>query len=43
MCKIYTECTSTLTYNRENFMMWQPLQLDTFLEKFGISEGTNKV
>ncbi len=32
--KIYTECTSTLSYNRDNFMMWQPLPLDTFLEKF---------
>ena len=34
--KIYTECSSTLNYNRDNFMMWQPLHLDTFLEKFGI-------
>lgn len=35
--KIYTECSSTLSYNsRDNFMMWQPLPLDTFLEKFGI-------
>jgi hypothetical protein len=33
--KIYTECTSTLSYNRENLMMFQPLPLDTFLEKFG--------
>jgi hypothetical protein len=33
--KIYTECSSTLNYNRDNFMMWQPLPLDTFLEKFG--------
>ena len=31
--KIYTECTSTLSYNRDNFMEWQPLSLDTFLEK----------
>ena len=41
--KIYTECTSTLSYNRENFMMWEPLPLDTFLEKFGVSEDTNNV
>ena len=34
--KIYTECSSTLNYNRDNFMMWQPLHLDTFLAKFGI-------
>ena len=34
--KIYTECSSTLNYNSDNFMMWQPLSLDTFLEKFGI-------
>lgn len=34
--KIYTECNSTLSYNRENFMMWYPLPLNTFLEKFGM-------
>ena len=34
--KIYTECSSTLNYNSNNFMMWQPLPLDIFLEKFGI-------
>jgi len=34
--KIYTECSSTLSYNRDNFMMWQPLPLNTFLEKFGV-------
>ena len=33
--QIYTECSSTLSYNRNNFMMFQPLPLDTFLEKFG--------
>ena len=33
--QIYTECSSTLSYNRNNFMMFQPLSLDTFLEKFG--------
>ena len=34
--KIYTECISTLSYNnRDNLMMWYPLSLDTFLEKFG--------
>ena len=35
--KIYTECSSTLSYNKDHFMMWQPLPLDTFLEKFGVS------
>ena len=34
--KIYTECSSTLNYNTYNFMMWQRLPLDTFLEKFGV-------
>ena len=35
--KIYTECSSTLdNHNKDNFMMWYPLSLNTFLEKFGI-------
>ena len=35
--KIYTECSSTLdNYNKDNFMMWYPLHLDAFLEKFGV-------
>jgi hypothetical protein len=35
--KIYTECSSTLdNYNKDNFMMWYPLPLDAFLEKFGV-------
>ena len=34
--KIYTECSSTLSYYRDNCMMWQRLSLDTFLEKFGV-------
>jgi hypothetical protein len=33
--KVYTECTSTLNENRHNFMTWQPLSVDTFLEKIG--------
>jgi len=33
--KIYSEYSSTLSYNSDNFMMWQPLPLDTFLKKFG--------
>lgn len=28
--KIYTECSSTLDFNLNNFMMWQPLSLDDF-------------
>ncbi len=35
--KIYTQCCSTLNYNKDIFMMWQPLSLDTFLEKIGVS------
>jgi hypothetical protein len=34
--KIYTECISTLSYNSDNFMMWHPLSLDVFLEKFSV-------
>jgi hypothetical protein len=34
--KIYTECSSTLSNNKETFMEWHPLSLDTFLEKFSI-------
>ena len=34
--KIYTKCSSTLSYNRDNFMMWQPMPLNTFLEQFGV-------
>lgn len=34
--KIYIECSSTLSYNKDNFMMWQPMPLDTFLEKFRV-------
>jgi hypothetical protein len=32
----YTECSSTISYGKDNFMMWQPFPLDTFLEKFGV-------
>ena len=34
--KIYTECISTLSCNRDNFMTWYPMSLYTFLEKFGV-------
>lgn len=34
--KIYTECISTLSYNKDKFIMWYPLDLDTFLKKFGV-------
>ena len=34
--KIYSECSSTLSYKRHTFMMWYPINLDTFLEKFGV-------
>ena len=35
--KFYTECSSTLNNdNKENFMEWYPMSVNTFLEKFGI-------
>lgn len=34
--KFYTECSSTLDYNRDNFMMWHSVPLNTFLEKFSV-------
>ena len=34
--KFFTECCTTLSKNRDNFMMWRPLSLDTFLEKFSV-------
>jgi hypothetical protein len=34
--KIYTECCSTLNKNNETFMMWYPITLDVFLEKFSL-------
>jgi len=35
--KIYTECSSTFNKdNKENFMMWYPISLHIFLEKFSI-------
>jgi hypothetical protein len=33
--KYYTECSNTLSYNRENCMMWYPMPMNLFLEKFG--------
>ncbi len=30
----YTECSST--YGKGNFLMWYPLSLNLFLEKFGV-------
>jgi len=35
--KIYTECGSTLDIsNKDSFMMWQPVPLNLFLEKFNV-------
>jgi hypothetical protein len=34
--KIYIECSSTLSNNKNNFMMWNQLSLDTFLTKFNV-------
>jgi hypothetical protein len=35
--KVYVECSSTLDlYNKEKFMDWYPMSLNTFLEKFNI-------
>ena len=38
--KIYTEGISTLSYNRDKFMTWYPLSLDTFLEKLSVSHDS---
>jgi hypothetical protein len=32
--KYYTECSST--YGEEIFLMWFPISLELFLEKFGV-------
>jgi len=34
--KIYTECISTQDRDCEDFIMWYPISLDIFLEKFNI-------
>jgi hypothetical protein len=34
--KVYTECTSTLDIEKQNFMMWHTISLNQFLEKFDI-------
>jgi hypothetical protein len=34
--KVYTECTSTLDLAKHDFMMWYPISLKQFLEKFEI-------
>ena len=34
--KMYTECSSTLSSKTNKFMMWQPLPLPIFVEKFGV-------
>jgi hypothetical protein len=35
--QIYTECSSTLDpYNKENFLIWHPMSLEQFLEKFNV-------
>ena len=35
--QIYTECSSTLNaYNKERFLMWHPMSLNTFLEIFNV-------
>jgi hypothetical protein len=35
--KIYTEYSSTLNkYNKDNLMMWYPISLNVFLEKFNV-------
>lgn len=35
--KIYTEVSSTLSNNIDNFMMWHPLSLEIFLKNFDIN------
>ena len=34
--KVYTECTNTLDIEKQNFMIWQKIALNQFLEKFDI-------
>ena len=35
--QVYTECSVTLSkYDKDNFITWQPISSQTFLEKFGI-------
>jgi len=34
--QIYTECSSTLNKDKENFTTWYPLSLNTFLDNFSI-------
>ena len=35
--KVYTECSDTLSkYDKDNFMAWTPLSLNTFLERFSV-------
>lgn len=33
---VYTECSSTLNKNTDNYMTWYPLPLSTFLEVFNV-------
>lgn len=34
--QVYTECSSTHDIdNKGHFMMWYPMSLDSFLQKFG--------
>ena len=33
--KYYTECSNTYG-NKEKYMMWYPMSLELFLEKFGV-------
>jgi len=37
--KIYTECTSTLSKNRVNFMKWHPLSLEKFAVLYSNTEN----
>jgi len=34
--KVYTECTSTLDIEKQNYKMWHSISLNQFLEKFDI-------
>jgi hypothetical protein len=34
--QIYTECSSTLNKDKDNFITWYPLSLNTFLDNFSI-------
>jgi hypothetical protein len=41
--EIYTECSSTLNKDTENYMDWYPMSLNSFLEKFQPTSGIPRI